>query len=152
MIKIRTATKNDIEDLMNVRLEMLRIVNNLSDSETFDTTLIEQSRNYFLNGNQTTVIAVDENKIVGCATISYINIMPTYSHPTGNRAHLMNVYTNKNYRRQGIAKQMVSLLIEEAKSKGATEISLDATEDGRPLYKSLGFTENKEAMVWEISK
>ena len=152
MIKIRTATKDDIEDLMNVRLEMLRIVNNLSDSETFDTTLIEQSRNYFLNGNQTTVIAVDENKIVGCATISYINIMPTYSHPTGNRAHLMNVYTNKNYRRQGIAKQMVSLLIEEAKSKGATEISLDATEDGRPLYKSLGFTENKEAMVWEISK
>ena len=152
MIKIRTATKDDIEDLMNVRQEMLRIVNNLSDSETFDTTLIEQSRNYFLNGNQTTVIAVDKNKIVGCATISYINIMPTYSHPTGNRAHLMNVYTNKNYRRQGIAKQMVSMLIEEAKSKGATEISLDATEDGRPLYKSLGFTENKEAMVWEISK
>lgn len=95
MIKIRTATKDDIEDLMNLRLEMLRIVNNLSDSETFDTTLIEQSRNYFLNGNQTTVIAVDENKIVGCATISYINIMPTYSHSTGNRAHLMNVYTNK---------------------------------------------------------
>lgn len=152
MIKIRTATKDDIEDLMNVRLEMLRIVNNLSDSETFDTTLIEQSRNYFLNGNQTTVIAVDKNKIIGCATISYINIMPTYSHSTGNRAHLMNVYTNKNYRRQGIAKQMVSMLIEEAKSKGATEISLDATEDGRPLYKNLGFTENKEAMVLEIKK
>jgi len=149
MIKIRTATKDDIEDLMNVRQEMLRIVNNLPDSETFDTTLIEQFRNYFLNGNQTTVIAVDKNKIVGCATISYISIMPTYSHPTGNRAHLMNVYTNKNYRRQGIAKQMVSMLIEEAKSKGATEISLDATEDGRPLYKSLGFTENKEAMVLE---
>lgn len=152
MIKIRTATKDDIEDLMNVRQEMLRIVNNLSDSETFDTTLIEQSRNYFLNGKQTTVIAVDKNKIIGCATISYINIMPTYSHSTGNRAHLMNVYTNKNYRRQGIAKQMVSMLIEEAKSKGATEISLDATEDGRPLYKNLGFTENKEAMVLEIKK
>jgi ribosomal protein S18 acetylase RimI-like enzyme len=76
--------------------------------------------------------------------------MPTYSHPTGNRTHLMNVYTNKNYLRLGIAKQMVSMLIEEAKSKGATEISLDATEEGRPLYKILGFTENKEAMVLEI--
>lgn len=150
MIKIRPATKDDIEDLMNVRQEMLRIVNNLSDSETFDTTLVEQSRDYFLNGNQTTVIAVDKNKIIGCATISYINIMPTYSHPTGNRTHLMNVYTNKNYLRLGIAKQMVSMLIEEAKSKGATEISLDATEEGRPLYKILGFTENKEAMVLEI--
>lgn len=152
MIKIRTATKDDIEDLINVRLEMLRIVNNLSDSETFETTLIEESRNYFLNGNQTTVIAIDEDKVVGCATISYINIMPTFDHPTGNRAHLMNVYTNKNYRRQGIAKQMVSKLIEEAKTKGVTEISLDATEAGRPLYKNIGFTENKEAMVLEISK
>ena len=152
MIKIRTATKDDIEDLINVRLEMLRIVNNLSDSETFETTLIEESRNYFLNGNQTTVIAIDEDKVVGCATISYINIMPTFDHPTGNRAHLMNVYTNKNYRRQGIAKQMVSKLIEEAKTKGVTEISLDATEAGYPLYKNIGFTENKEAMVLEISK
>lgn len=41
MIKIRPTTKDDIEDLMNVRQEMLRIVNNLSDSETFDTTLVE---------------------------------------------------------------------------------------------------------------
>ena len=73
--------------------------------------------------------------------------MPTFSHPTGKRAHLMNVYTRKEYRRQGIAKKMVELLIEDAKEKHATEISLDATESGRPLYESLGFKASDECMV-----
>lgn len=52
--------------------------------------------------NQTTVLAIDEC-VIGCATICYIDMMPTFSHPTGKRAHLMNVYTNCEYRRRGIA-------------------------------------------------
>ena len=76
--------------------------------------------------------------------------MPTYDHPTGKRAHLMNVYTNKDYRRQGIGKKMVELLIDEAKSKGCTEISLDATEQGRCLYTQLGFTANNNGMVLNL--
>ena len=79
--------------------------------------------------------------------MSYMTIMPTFSHPTGKRAHLMNVYTNSNYRRQGIARRMVTMLIDDAWGKGATEISLDATESGRPLYESLGFKDSKECMV-----
>lgn len=150
MITITKSDQNDIEDLMAVRLEMLRIVNKLDEKHIFDETLVEYSREYFLNGNQTTILARDEGKVAGCASISYITIMPTFSHPTGKRAHLMNVYTAESYRRQGIARQMIQMLIDEAKEKGCTEISLDATEAGYPLYKSLGFTENKEGMVLEL--
>ena len=73
--------------------------------------------------------------------------MPTFDHPTGKRAHLMNVYTRNEYRRQGIARKMVELLIEKTWENGATEISLDATALGRPLYKSLGFIDSSECMV-----
>ena len=147
MIEVRTASKEDIEMLMSIRLEMLRGVNDLPDDYAFSDEIVNESRDYFLNGNHTTVIATDRNTVVGCASMSYIRIMPTFSHPTGKRAHLMNVYTRSEYRRQGIARKMVELLIDETWKRGATEISLDATALGKPLYKSLGFTDSTECMV-----
>lgn len=147
MIKYRLASADDIDLLMKIRLEMLRAVNNLSQDYEFGKTLTENSREYFLNGNQTTVLALEKDVIIGCASICYIDIMPTYSHPTGKRAHLMNVYTNVGYRRQGIATTMLKMLVDESKEKGVTEISLDATDSGRHLYKKFGFTESDECMV-----
>lgn len=149
-IRYIKTTKSDIELLMKVRLEMLREVNNLSDEYVYDEILISESRKYFENGNQTTVIAFDNEEAVGCASLSYIWIMPTFDHPTGKRAHLMNVYTKSEYRRRGISKRMVELLINEAKEQGVTEISLDATEMGRPLYEALGFEASCVGMVMEL--
>lgn len=151
-MEYRIATKDDIDTLMSIRLEMLRIVNELSDDFVFSDELIENSRLYFLEGNQTTAIALNNGKAVACASISYIDIMPTFSHPTGNRAHLMNVYTNADYRRKGIANRLVRMLIDEAKERGVTEISLDSTASGRPLYESLGFCVSDECMVMNLKK
>ena len=149
-VEIRKANINDIETLMVIRLEMLRIVNNLSEDAEFDKVLVDCSREYFLHGDQTTVLAIDNGKAIGCASISYINIMPTFDHPTGKRAHLMNVYTSKDFQRQGIGRKMFELLIDEAREKGCTEISLDATEQGRFLYTQLGFTVNESGMVLNL--
>ncbi|MBQ6230337.1 MAG: GNAT family N-acetyltransferase [Eubacterium sp.] len=52
---------------------------------------------------------------------------------------------------RGIAKKMVTLLIDEARNRGVTEISLDATAEGRPLYYDLGFTDSDECMVLVLS-
>lgn len=147
MIEYRIATDKDIELMMQSRLEMLRVVNNLSDDYEFSEDIVNNSREYFLNGDQSTVLVLDGDKVIGCASMSYITIMPTFSHPSGKRAHLMNVYTNPSYRRQGIARKMVNMLIDDAWSKGATEISLDATKLGRPLYESMGFIDSNECMV-----
>lgn len=147
MIEYRIATNDDIELLMSSRLEMLRVVNDLSDDYVYSDEIMRESREYFLHGDQLTVLALDEGEVIGCASMSFMWIMPTFSHPTGRRAHLMNVYTRNTYRRQGIARKMVEMLIEETWAKGATEISLDATVMGRPLYESLGFKNSTEAMV-----
>ncbi len=147
MIDIRIATKDDIEALLSSRLEMLKVVNGLPEDYVFTDQIINESRDYFLNGDHLTVLATDGDEVVGCASMSFIRIMPTFGHPTGKRAHLMNVYTRSEYRRRGIARRMVELLIDESWKAGATEISLDATELGRPLYESLGFTDSTECMV-----
>ena len=146
-IDYRIATNKDIDLLMNSRLEMLRAVNNLPNDYVFDESFVSQSRKFFLEENQTTILALENEKLAGCASLCYITLMPTFSHPTGKRAHLMNVYTAPPYRRQGIAKKMTDMLINEAWKNGATEISLDATDQGRPLYKKCGFVDSDECMV-----
>ena len=151
-MEYRMADASDIDMLMNVRLSMLRIVNDLPVDYIFDDKLVTNSRRYFLEGDQTTVVAVDDGRCVACASMSYIEIMPTFSHTSGKRAHLMNVYTEKDYRRRGIARQLVNMLIEDARVQGATEISLDATESGRPLYESMGFKASEECMVIDIQQ
>ena len=147
MINIRIATPDDINYLMSSRLEMLKVVNDLPEDYEFSDEIVAESYDYFLNGDHLTVLAFDGDKVIGCASMSFIRIMPTFGHPTGKRAHLMNVYTRREYRRQGIARKMVELLIGETWKRGATEISLDATKLGRPLYESLGFTDSTECMV-----
>ena len=147
MVEYKIATNDDIELLMSSRLEMLKVVNNLPQDYEYTDEIINESRDYFLNGDQVTVLALDGDVVAGCASMSFMRIMPTFSHPTGKRAHLMNVYTRSDYRRQGIARKMVNMLIDETWKRGATEISLDATKMGRPLYESLGFTNSTECMV-----
>ena len=147
MVEYKIATNDDIELLMSSRLEMLKVVNNLPADYEYTDEIINESRDYFLNGDQVTVLALDGDVVAGCASMSFMRIMPTFSHPTGKRAHLMNVYTRSEYRRQGIARKMVNMLIDETWKRGATEISLDATKMGRPLYESLGFTNSTECMV-----
>jgi len=154
MIRYITATNDDIELLMSSRLEMLKVVNNLPADYIFSEELITYSKEYFEKGNQTTILAIDEenDSVIGCATLCYMEMMPTFSHPTGKRAHLMNVYTNQDYRRKGIAMRMMELLIIEARDRGVTEISLDATESGRPLYEKCGFKASDECMTLNLGK
>ena len=47
---------------------------------------------------------------------------------------------------KGLARRMMAALIEDAKQRRATHISLDATQSGKPLYRSLGFEISTEAM------
>ena len=49
------------------------------------------------------------------------------------------------------ATSSVETVIEEARQKGATEISLDATDMGRTLYEALGFMTSDSGMVMELN-
>lgn len=52
----RLASKEDIDMLMHIRLEMLRQVNELSYDYVFENEVFEHSKRYFLEGNQITSI------------------------------------------------------------------------------------------------
>lgn len=58
----------------------------------------------------------------------------------------MNMYTAPAYRRRGIAYRTLDLLVRGAKNRGITDISLEATEAGRPLYEKYGFRKREDEM------
>ena len=58
----------------------------------------------------------------------------------------MNMYTAPEYRKQGIAIHTLDLLVKEAREQGVTQITLEATEMGRPLYEKYGFVKMKDEM------
>ncbi len=151
MIKIVKATDADFDAVMRMRMEALKVLNGLSEATEFDRTFVDHTAQYFRSSDQTTVLAVDR-EVIGCATICYIKMMPTFDHPNGKRAHIMNVYTRASYRRQGAASQMMEALIKEAKRNGVTELYLDATEYGRPLYEKCGFAKTQDGMVLNLKQ
>ena len=150
-IAIRRADEACEDAALRIRLDCLRDVGNLGDWP-FSEDFLAATRDFFRTADQTTLLAFDGEIPVACATLCYKTCIPTLGHPTGKRAHLMNVYTARGYRRQGIARQLVLMLHEEAASRGVTEIILDATDMGRKLYESLGYQASDECMYFDIGR
>ena len=86
-MEYRMAAAADIGKMLESRLDTLRAVNNLDDTYEFSETFRETSRRYFLEGDQDTVLALEGEKVMGCATLCYIRMMPTFSHPPDERIH-----------------------------------------------------------------
>lgn len=147
MIQLKKAMPNDLEKVLEARYRTLRAVFGLKEDYVFDGNFRAATRNYYEKEDQTTVVAFDGEAVVGCATICYMTVVPTPDHPAGKRGHIMNVHTEEAYRRQGIGSRMMNFLIDEAKERGVTEISLDATDEGRLLYEKCGFQASTEGMV-----
>ncbi|MCR4746221.1 MAG: GNAT family N-acetyltransferase [Lachnospiraceae bacterium] len=143
MIEYKFATINDIDLLTKTRVEVLRAANKLDDSA--DMSEVEKASKIYYkkalaNGSHTAILVLDGNNFIGAGGISYYEVMPTYHNPSGKKAYVMNMYTSPEYRRKGIARKTLDLLINDAKSRGINCISLEATDMGKPLYEDYGFT------------
>jgi ribosomal protein S18 acetylase RimI-like enzyme len=148
-LNYRKATIADLEILTETRIEVLRETNQLSndvDMSEVKQQSFEYYQNSLENDTHLAYLIFDDDKFVGAGGISYFQVMPTYHNPTGKKAYIMNMYTNPNYRRQGIAYKTLDLLVADARKKGIIAISLEATEMGRSLYEKYGFLKMNDEM------
>jgi GNAT superfamily N-acetyltransferase len=69
---------------------------------------------------------------------------PSPHYPCTQRAVILNVYTEPEFRRRGIARQVMLAILAWVKEQGFGAVNLHASQEGRPLYESLGFEATNE--------
>ena len=138
-----------LDELVRTRIIVLRAANKLSDDE--DMSVVEEEsyayyRRALESGEHIAYLVYDNGKFIGAGGLSFYQVMPTYHNPTGKKAYIMNMYTASEYRRQGLAFQTLDLLVNDARKQGVSQIALEATDMGRPLYEKYGFVKMEDEM------
>ena len=59
------------------------------------------------------------------------------------------VLTDREYQRRGFARRLVEAALRLADERGVECVKLDATDQGRPLYQSLGFVDEQPIERWQ---
>jgi len=62
----------------------------------------------------------------------------------GPQALVMNVFTERAWRRRGVGEALMREVLRWCRANGVDSVVLHASEDGRPLYWNLGFTPTNE--------
>lgn len=69
---------------------------------------------------------------------------PSPEYLCTQRAVILNVYTEPEFRKRGIARQIMQTTLAWVKQQGFRAVNLHASPEGRPLYEKLGFEATNE--------
>jgi GNAT superfamily N-acetyltransferase len=64
--------------------------------------------------------------------------------PGARRGNILNVYTQPQHRRRGLARMLMQTALEWCRENGIRAVILHASPEGRALYESLGFQPTNE--------
>ncbi len=148
-IKVRRIRM--LSELLAWRKEVIRHV----FGEEPSPELMEQNSRYYVNqggGGHYAVVASADGVDCGCGGICLTWELPSPDNPTGRCAYLMNIYVREAFRKHGVAHKIVEALIKEAEKRGCGKIYLEATEEGKPVYASAGFSEMPDMMKYYDKK
>ncbi len=142
----------DLNELMRWRDEVIEHV----FGEKADDDLLRANRQYYekhiSDHSHLAFIAECDGEECGCGAICLTEELPSPDNHSGRCAYLMNIYVREAFRNKGIAHHLVSHLIEEAQKRGCGKIYLETTEDGKPVYSSLGFQDMPDMMKYYDSE
>lgn len=105
---------------------------------------------HMADGTFVSWIAMDGEKIIGTSGMSFVEKPPYFSCPSGKLGLLSSMYTDPNYRRMGIAKELLNRVVEEARNYGCGAVHITASDMGVKLYTAYGFKHNGNFMQYTL--
>ena len=145
--RIRPATGDDLEVVLRHRRRMFEHMG-FSDGRALDE-MIAGSTPLFQRGltDGTYRGWLIETAGTGVVAGGGIIFLAFHSHPIDprpQRAWVVNMFTEPEHRRRGLARRLMQAMVEWCRGQGMRCLYLHASDDGRPLYESMGFTSTHE--------
>lgn len=141
----RKMVSDDLDTFISMRIKQLR-----EEGATEDFDLVPALKDYYerhmADGTFVSWLAVDGDKIIGTSGMSFVEKPPYFGCPSGRIGMLSSMYTNPDYRRMGIAKKLLTKVVEEAKNYGCGTVQITASDMGVLLYTDFGFVKNGNFM------
>lgn len=139
---IRKATIDDTELLVKLRVDFLLDEGKIyapKDIEALGLKLYDYFTRHIPDSTFVAFIAEDAGKAVATTFLSVVERPPRTATASNLVGTVYNVYTYPDYRKRGIATELMKATMEAAKQLGVSYVDLLATDAGRPLYEKLGF-------------
>lgn len=142
-VEIENATLADVPELIELRLKYL--VDDFGELAEEQRREIPRELEPYLRfhmGRDLMVFVAREERIACCAWLLLVDKPPSPRFPRGRTGVLFNVYTRPEHRRKGLAREVMRELLDDARARELDVVELHATDDGYPLYRSLGFEDD----------
>jgi GNAT superfamily N-acetyltransferase len=141
-VRIRRGTLDDIPVITRHRLGLMAEMGFGTPSQfaVYEKDFQEFVRKEISAGNFNSWLAeTSVGQVVGGGAVY---IVPWPGNPVDRlqkRIFILNVYTNPEFRRRGVARAVVNAMVTWCRAQGFHSVRLMASDFGRPLYESLGF-------------
>jgi GNAT superfamily N-acetyltransferase len=113
-IEYRRLTAKELNIFIEMRINQLR-----EEGATEDIDLRPALKDYYnrhmKDGTFVSWLALDENKIIGTSGMSFVEKPPYFGCSSGKKGLLSSMFTAQDYRRKGIAKELLSRGVDEAR-------------------------------------
>ena len=148
-IQYKKLTDKELDTFIDTRIKQLR-----EEGATEDIDLKPVLRDYYerhmADGTFVSWIALDDDKIIGTSGMSFVEKPPYFGCPNGKIGLLSSMYTSNEYRRKGIAKELLTRVVKEAENYGCGAVQITASDMGVLLYTDFGFRKNGNFMQYNI--
>jgi len=149
-ITIREAGPSDTETILHHRRSMFRDMGE-GTPESLDR-MVESTRPWLkqalADGSYKAWLAETAGGEIAAGGGVLISSWPARPEdPNTRRALVLNVYTEPEHRRQGLAREIMQHIIDWLQQQGFRSVVLHASDEGRSLYEKLGFQPTNEMQL-----